>query len=212
MATPPPETPFPDQQGHGIVYRAIRGPAWLALGGIGFIYGSVVVFGVVCYKLLTEQDAAVSAPMGLSEYIPELILVSIGVFGAILGVGLLRSVGLAGVQQPNRVINKEEWDALCDQVRAGQEDAVTQYIRLTSLTGFTGTFTKLGLTGLPLATIGLTLFFSILSISYPNFMDLAKLTLGAFIGSFVQKQVGAAQGGSVKLPSGETVAVKSTPV
>ena len=212
MATSPPDAPSLDHVDHSIVYRAIRGPAWLAVGGIGFIYGSVVVFGVVCYKLLHEQDAAVSGAMGLSEYIPELILSSIGVFGAILGVGLLRSVGLAGVQQPNRVINKEEWDALCDQVKAGQEDAVTQYIRLTSLTGFTGTFTKLGLTGLPLATIGLTLFFSILSIGYPNFMDLAKLTLGAFIGSFVQKQVGAAQGGSVKLPTGETVSVSSPPV
>jgi hypothetical protein len=68
----------------------------------------------------------------------------------------------------------------------------------------------LGLTGLPLATIGLTLFFSLLAIQYPNFMDLAKLTLGAFIGSFVQKQAGA--GGSVRLPGGQTVSVSAPPV
>ena len=50
----------------------------------------------------------------------------------------------------------------------------------------------LGLTGLPLATIGLTIFFALMyAYSCDNpFMDLAKLTLGAFIGCFVQKQVG----------------------
>ena len=41
-------------------------------------------------------------------------------------------------------------------------------------------------------------------------MDLAKLTLGAFIGSFVQKQAGT--GGSVKLPGGQTVSVSAPPV
>src|SRR3954469_10644826 len=116
-------------------------------------------------------------------------MAGIGAFGALLGVGLLRSIGLTR-SQPSRVVNSVEWDAICDQVKSGQEEAVTQYIRLTSLTGFTGTFTKLGLTGLPLATIALTIFFSLVSIGYPDFMDLAKLTLGAFIGSFVQKQVG----------------------
>jgi hypothetical protein len=45
------------------------------------------------------------------------------------------------------------------------------------------------------------------------FLDLAKLTLGAFIGSFVQKQVGERQVTSqvVELPSGDTFKVKSTP-
>ena len=68
-------------------------------------------------------------------------------------------------------------------------------MRLSSLRGFTGTFTKLGLSGLPLATIGLTLFFAMLALlpldteSQRSFFDLTKLTLGAFIGSFVQKAV-----------------------
>jgi hypothetical protein len=58
------------------------------------------------------------------------------------------------------------------------------------LATFTGSFTQLGLTGLPLATIGLTLFFSFLALVHPDgFLDLTKLTLGAFIGSFVQRQV-----------------------
>jgi len=180
------------------------GRASLAVAGIGLIYGAVALFGFVCY-LLVQDDTTT-----LADFMPELILSAIGLVGALLGTQLLRSVGLSRGQQPGRVINSEEWQAISDQVKSGQEEAVTQYIRLTSLSGFTGAFTKLGLTGLPLATIGLTLFFSILAITYPAFMDLAKLTLGAFIGSFVQKQAGA--GGSVRLPGGQTVSVSAPPV
>ena len=52
----------------------------------------------------------------------------------------------------------------------------------------TGTFTKVGLTGLPLATIILTIMLAILGIFNPQFFDLAQLTLGAFLGSYVQKR------------------------
>lgn len=186
------------------------GRASLALAGIGLIYGAVALFGFVCYLLVQDDTRAHERATTLADFTPEMILTAIGLAGALLGTQLLRSVGLSRGQQPGRVINSEEWQAISEQVKSGQEEAVTQYIRLTSLSGFTGAFTKLGLTGLPLATIGLTLFFSVLAISYPNFMDLAKLTLGAFIGSFVQKQAGA--GGSVKLPGGQTVSVTAPPV
>lgn len=184
-----------------------RGTYILALAGAVFIYGSVAAFGAVAVRLMRETGVGRGAL--LNSYIPELIIVAIGVFGALLGVMLLRSVGLASAE-PNRVINREEWDVIHDKVKAGDEKAIDQYIRLTSLTGFTGAFTKLGLTGLPMATIALTLFFSVLAISYPVFMDLAKLTLGAFIGSFVQKQATGSQG-SVTLPGGQTVAVRPAP-
>jgi hypothetical protein len=64
---------------------------------------------------------------------------------------------------------------------------MTSYIRLSSLSGLVGTFTKIGLSGLPLATIGLTFIFTLLSVFGANFFDLARLTLGAFIGSYVQR-------------------------
>jgi hypothetical protein len=54
--------------------------------------------------------------------------------------------------------------------------------------GATGTFTKIGLTGLPLATILLTIFLGVAGLVNAQFFDLAKLTLGAFLGSFVQRQ------------------------
>jgi hypothetical protein len=186
------------------------GRASLAVAGIGLIYGAVALFGFVCYLLVLDDTKASERATTLADFTPELILSTIGLVAALLGIQLLRSVGLSRGQQPGRVINSEEWAAIADQVKSGQEEAVTQYIRLTSLSGFTGAFTKLGLTGLPLATIGLTLFFSLLAIRFPAFMDLAKLTLGAFIGSFVQKQAGA--GGSVKLPGGQTVSVSAPPV
>jgi hypothetical protein len=74
-------------------------------------------------------------------------------------------------------------------IEPANEKAIDQYVRLSSLTGATGLATKLGLTGLPLITVALTLIFSALEIYKPNggFMDLTKLTLGAFIGSFVQR-------------------------
>lgn len=182
-----------------------------ALAGVGFIYGSVAIFGAVGFMLYDQGKQARSHVPVLYDYIPEYILISIGIFTALLGVILLRSVGVAKFQEPTPVVSVPEWHVLSKQVAEGNEDAISQYIRLTSLTGFTGTFTKLGLTGLPLATIGLTLFFSIMSVYYPTqFVDLAKLTLGAFIGSFVQRQAG--QNGTVKLPSGERVAVKSSAV
>jgi hypothetical protein len=79
---------------------------------------------------------------------------------------------------------------LAPLVTDGKTESIDQYVRLSSLAKFTGTFTQLGLTGLPLATIALTLFFSLLALVKPDdFLDLAKLTLGAFIGSFVQRQV-----------------------
>lgn len=88
------------------------------------------------------------------------------------------------------VIPPQDYSLLAPLVSDGKAEAIDQYVRLSSLSKATGSFTQLGLTGLPLATIGLTLFFSILAIfDAANFLDLAKLTLGAFIGSFVQRQV-----------------------
>jgi hypothetical protein len=92
-------------------------------------------------------------------------------------------------------------------IRSGDTDAINIYIRLSSLSGFTGNLTKVGISGLPLVTIGVTIFFTLiagfllfvptregqeLSSFVDNLLDLAKLSLGAFIGSFVQKNISAA--------------------
>ena len=179
--------------------QQLRGAKIVSFGGIFFFVLATAIFGITAYSLFRPVTRLAS----WEGYVPETLLTGIGVFSAVLGVSLLRAGGLIAVE-PNRVINAEDWDAMCEKVTAGDEEAVSQYIRLSGLTGFTGIFTKLGLTGLPLATIGLTLFFSLLFFSSPAFLDLAKLTLGAFIGSFVQKQVGTPSRGKLTLPGGET--------
>ncbi|HST36543.1 MAG TPA: hypothetical protein VLK25_07940 [Allosphingosinicella sp.] len=178
-----------------------KGTGIVAVAGVIFIVSTLALLGIAAFKLFYAYGVERWQDVG-----PELVLCGMAAFTALVGVSLLRSGGLAATQ-PNRVINDAEWDAIRDQVKAGSEEPVTQYIRLTSLTGFTGTFTKLGLSGLPLATIGLTMFFSLLFFQSSEFLDLAKLTLGAFIGSFVQKQVGNQGSSSVKLPTGETVKI-----
>jgi len=182
----------------------------ILFGGLVFLALAGAAFGVTMYRLW-----ATGPNFGpyLSFFYPEMILCAIGVFSATLGVSLLRSAGAASIPPPGPIINPNEWKTLEPEVLKGSEDVVTQYVRLRSLTGFTGVFTKLGLQGLPLATIGLTIFFSLMFLRKQEYLDLAKLTLGAFIGSFVQKQVGERQasGGTVQLPSGEKLSVKPNP-
>ncbi len=110
----------------------------------------------------------------------------IALFSTYVGYRLVVASGAAKTV----VIPPEDRELLSSLVQEGKAESIDQYVRLSSLAKFTGTFTQLGLTGLPLATIGLTLFFSLLTLFQPEqFLDLTKLTLGAFIGSFVQRQI-----------------------
>ena len=78
------------------------------------------------------------------------------------------------------------------------ESAMSAYFRLRSLRGVSGFFQKMEIVGLPLATIILTILFALMAIAAANggddtasveFLDAMKLTLGALIGSFVQRAV-----------------------
>jgi len=184
----------------------------ITMAGVGFVYISAIIFFLVAQKI-TRFDLFDQKPStDIKTYYPELILCAIAVFTALLGVNLLRAAGVTS-SVPGPVINPNEWSTLSDEIKEGREESITQYVRLRSLSGFTGVFTKLGLQGLPLATIGLTLFFSLLYLQDKEYLELAKLTLGAFIGSFVQKQVGERQASSgvVQLPTGERLKVSATP-
>jgi hypothetical protein len=120
---------------------------------------------------------------------PLVCLVS-AIICSIVGTRLLRASGAVTTQ----VIAPQDYPTLGPAISAGNEKAVTQFIRLSSLTGITGTFTKIGLTGLPLATISLTLLLGLAGLANVQFFDLAKLTLGAFLGSFVQRQAEPPEG------------------
>lgn len=169
-----------------------RGTAIITWAGLIIIYLAVAAFGLVGFLL---YDTKGIDRVTIYKYTPEFIICAVGVFAALLGVKLVRAGGLSP-SDPLPVVNPHEWRILSAALTKCEDDPIGQYIRLSSLTGATGFFTKLGLSGLPLATIALTLFFAIGSLVAPDearFYDLTQLTLGAFIGSFVQKQVGALQ-------------------
>jgi hypothetical protein len=120
----------------------------------------------------------------------EVALLIVALLIALISVVTGARAMLKDGSTPRVVIPQEDRKLLEDLIREGNEKGIDQYVRLSSLSGTTGTATKLGLTGLPLATVGLTIFFSIVAIvGVDGFLDLAKLTLGAFIGSFVQRNV-----------------------
>lgn len=133
-------------------------------------------------------------PLAMFDYyftifFTPIVLFLAAIFSAFVAFMLLRAAGAASKE----VIARQDYELISKMLIDQNEKGMDQYIRLSSLTGITGIFTKVGLTGLPLATISLTMFFTFLSIWGNQFFDLAKLTLGAFIGSYVQKQVSVAK-------------------
>jgi hypothetical protein len=90
------------------------------------------------------------------------------------------------------------------------KEALEIFKQFVSLYGFTGNIIRFGVSGLPLLTVAMTIFFTLLAAliwfidvyvtggltketsATPVIIaltDLAKLTLGAFIGSFVQRHI-----------------------
>jgi hypothetical protein len=127
----------------------------------------------------------------LALYLPHGLLFFTTIASGYVGYKLVVASGAS----PENPIPPSNYGLLAPLIQDGKAEAIDQYVRLCSLSGFTGTFTKLGLTGLPLTTVALTLIFAGLALlptdpdSQKSFFDLTKLTLGAFIGSFVQRQV-----------------------
>lgn len=157
--------------------------------------GGVVYPIVRGYYFEVPQNAAQADlfAIGLQHFgYPLLALLGGAVFG-IIGLRLLSAAG----RTTNSVIPQEEYELLAGLIAQPNSQAINEYIKLSSLSGFTGTFQKIGFTGLPLATVTVTILFSAMSFLNPQFLELAKLTLGAFIGSFVQQrregQVGLAE-------------------
>ena len=146
-----------------------------------FVFGGLVAVGTYSYVLHRN-------PENLAPF--EYALIAGAMFIALSSLFFGTRVILSGLSSPNVVLPPQDRQLLEDLIRDGNEKGIDQYVRLSSLSGTTGAATKLGLTGLPLATASLTIFFSALAIFGINgFLDLTKLTLGAFIGSFVQRNL-----------------------
>jgi hypothetical protein len=166
---------------------------FLAASGVCLVMASVCSFVAIIYiefrsggLLYKEGERWIDIVSAQSSTV---VLLVIGIVCALLGIRLLTTTQNALA----RTIPKEDLPMIQEAVIAGKSEPIDQYVRLRSLAGWAGAFTKLGITGLPLVTVVLTLIFSLIAL-FPvakatDFLDLAKLTLGAFIGSFVQRNV-----------------------
>lgn len=190
---------------------AFRYRNYFLYSGLVFIFAALALFMFSGYMLfrLSEMGPNISVPEPYSSdgaiaisgdlsqrdvynffgrvasfFLAPLLGIFSGIVCAVIGTRLLTSSGAV----TSYVIAPHDYPVLGPAISSGNEAAVSQFIRLSSLSGLTGTFTKIGLTGLPLATIFLTIFLALLGLADPQFFELAKLTLGAFLGSFVQRE------------------------
>lgn len=125
----------------------------------------------------------------LSQFSTPAIFLIASLVAGIVGYLLMRFI----FSTSKKIIPDDDRKLLEEIIRLKEEEPIKRYIALSSLTGWSGLFTKIGLNGLPLATIALTLIFALLSFfenDSANFIDFTKLTLGAFLGSYVQRSVG----------------------
>ena len=130
--------------------------------------------------------------MLFERFLPLLLIAFFSLFFIRASISFIKSsdYNKSGVVPPRDLPIIEE------AIRLGKPEPIDQYIRLASLTGGVGLFQKIGLTGLPLTTLSLVVFFAFGAMIFDDksdrfkaFLDFTKLTLGAFIGSFVQRQV-----------------------
>jgi hypothetical protein len=151
----------------------------------GIIWWLIRIGGLSSY---TPERGGSELMWYVGGYLPALILFVSAVVCAMVGYSLLNAAGAS----TKEVIPRQDYELLSALVSEEKEKAIDLYVRLNSLSGLTGFFTKIGISGLPLATIALSLIFTILGLisgGNTKLYDLANLTLGAFLGSYVQRQV-----------------------
>lgn len=206
MSSPEPQAA--KEQEHGsdhssLVQRLLSvGPQGVMQGaGLVFTVAAIVAFVYAISSLIYLGAARGAREAGGVQFDVwrELIqpnvsligLIGIGCISALLALRLFSKAGALTSQ----VVRPVEAPYLWPLISTANKGAINEYIRLASLAGFSGTFTKLGFTGLPLVTVALTLILLAMTMLIQDqelskgMFDLAKLTLGAFLGSFVQRNI-----------------------
>jgi hypothetical protein len=161
--------------------------------GLLFVYAGLLTL-VVAVGLSIWIVVENALPSGAADFFTTyglpLVLVAAATLFSIVGYLILRSVGTA-----NRQVIPAEDRTLLEHLILEKDEygGFEKYVTLSGLSGVTGFFHKIGVSGLPLATIFLTLVFALLALTNAGgqagaFTDLANLGLGAFLGSFVQRQ------------------------
>jgi hypothetical protein len=134
---------------------------------------------------------------------PPLVSIGIGAAALLAGLATMRSWRQA---QSAGIIPEPDRRIVESLLEKGSREGIEAYLDLSSLRGATVLFRRIGISGLPLATILLTLIFAGMSLLPSNphsdkYLEIARVALGAFIGSFVQKQQ---TNGQTKSPAGDT--------
>ena len=171
--------------------------------GLFFTLTAFLAFGYGIVTLIARSAASASVQGAPFDWLRDLVLpnfslisvIVVGIIAALLGIRLFTKAS----ELTSSVVRPAEAPHLGPLIEAANKDAINEYIRLASLTGFTGSFTKIGFTGLPLVTVALTLVLLGLTLFVDDtsknadlqkgLFDLAKLTMGAFLGSFVQRNI-----------------------
>lgn len=165
-----------------------------AAAAVAFFYGIFYLIASSSQREANARDSGLKFDFWhdlVLPYFGVIMVVFIGIACAFFAIRLFSKAG----SLTSSVIRPEDRRLLEPLISEPKKEAISEYIRLASLTGFSGTFTKLGFTGLPLATVVLTLILLGISLSpvdddlRKGVFDMAKLTLGAFLGSFVQRNI-----------------------
>lgn len=165
----------------------------IIFAALAFLGAAVLTFILLAFSLYRAGEwikpaSGIDTTALLPLFYVPILLFSVALISSWIGYGLLRRAGSGS----KPVINIHDAPVI-DTLLLKSTDGISDYIRLSALTGVMGYFIKIGVSGLPLATILLTVFFTILAIREGNnseLLNLARLTLGAFIGSFVQRHIG----------------------
>ena len=168
--------------------------------------GFLVVAGICLLLAVVAPFVAAFRERRIDTFTMQLTVV-VAVISAVLGLILARAAR-TGLARDAGIILPADAAQYLGPALQKSADPIGDWTRLAGLVGGTGVFRKLEFSGMPLATILMTVLFSLLSLSFhafhmtdatawvPDefskelakaFLDMAKLTLGAFIGSFVTK-------------------------
>jgi len=180
------------------LFGGVTTQSLIQTAALGFAFVSAVALLYAVYKIIRSTEVVKPVETGeqfwqklIGANIEVIAIVGIAILSALFALRLFSKAG----SLTSQVIREQDRDLLEPLISAANKDAINEYIRLASLSGFTGTFQYLGFTGLPLATVALTLILLVISLWLPDgdlkkgVFDMAKLTLGAFLGSFVQRNV-----------------------
>jgi hypothetical protein len=122
---------------HGDILRSSRAPFGVA--AIAIL--ALLVLAVLSTATINGHPM-LDLPLQLMFYTVIGLLV-VSIFSVYIGYRLVRGSGVT----ENVVIPQRGYELLAPLISDGKAESIDQYVRLSSLTKFTGTFTKLGLSG-----------------------------------------------------------------